>query len=380
MKIKIGEKIKALRKRNDITQEKLAEALGVTNQAISRWESGSGYPDIEYISPIANFFNVTTDYLFEHDLAEKRKKIDEYCERFDTHRKLVKPPQERINMMRQALAEFPAEEQLLFRLAKALYHRWCVFIWNNDADGDYEKCRSFDSWEEAVKIMEELLLTSVDDEVRSECRELLAYIYGKTGEKEKVLEIAEKCDDISRSKENILAHAVCDEDKYMYGQKQFAKLLGHFTWSFIYTAEYTQDIKIINESYNIIINLFKFIFSDGNYGFYNDMLKTLYNNYAWRLTAQDKIDEAFEALEKTYAHAKSFDIYLNKLRENGGFRYTSPFVNLTEDNINDIIRVKWLPLFLDALKDENSENKKLSADQRYADLVNRIETELADMR
>ena len=378
MNVKIGAKIKALRARDNITQEKLAEALGVTNKAVSRWESGSGYPDIEYISPIANFFNVTTDYLFEHDLTEKRRKIDEYFERFDTHRKSAKPPQERVNMMRQALAEFPAEEQLLFRLAKALYHKWCVYIWNNDADGDCEKCRSFDSWEESVKIMEELLSASVDDEVRSECRELLAYIYGKIGEKDKVLAIAEKCDDISRSKENILAHAICDDDKYMYGQKQFAKLLGHFTWSFVYTAEYTQDINITSEAYKIIINLFKFIFSNDNYGFYNDMLKTLYNNYAWRLASQDKIDEAFEALEKTYKHAKLYDEYLDKLREDGGFKYSSPFVNLTEDNINDIIQVKWRPLFLAALKDENSENKKLSADPRYAELVNRIEADLAE--
>jgi flagellar biosynthesis protein FlhA len=66
MKIKIGTRIKQLRKQNDITQEKLAEALGVTGQAISRWESETGYPDIEYIVPIAKYFNVTTDFLFEH--------------------------------------------------------------------------------------------------------------------------------------------------------------------------------------------------------------------------------------------------------------------------------------------------------------------------
>ena len=66
MNVKIGAKIKELRKRDDITQEQLAEILGVTNQAISKWESENGYPDIEYISPIAEFFNVTIDYLFDH--------------------------------------------------------------------------------------------------------------------------------------------------------------------------------------------------------------------------------------------------------------------------------------------------------------------------
>jgi len=66
MNIKIGDKIRELRKRNNITQEQLAEFLGVTNQAISKWESENGYPDIEYISPIADFFKVTTDYLLDH--------------------------------------------------------------------------------------------------------------------------------------------------------------------------------------------------------------------------------------------------------------------------------------------------------------------------
>ena len=59
MNVKIGKHIKELRNRDGVTQDALAEALGVTGQAISKWENESGYPDIEYITPIANFFNVT---------------------------------------------------------------------------------------------------------------------------------------------------------------------------------------------------------------------------------------------------------------------------------------------------------------------------------
>ena len=78
MNVKIGSKIRELRKRDDITQERLAEAIGVTNQAISKWESETGYPDIEYIAPIADFFNVSIDYLFNHETGDKTKKIEEY--------------------------------------------------------------------------------------------------------------------------------------------------------------------------------------------------------------------------------------------------------------------------------------------------------------
>ena len=80
MNIKIGKKIKELRNRDGITQERLAEALGVTNQAISRWESETGYPDIEYILPIANFFEVTIDYLFCCSAANN---TNENCEKAD---------------------------------------------------------------------------------------------------------------------------------------------------------------------------------------------------------------------------------------------------------------------------------------------------------
>ena len=76
MNIKIGARIKELRKLQNVTQEQLAEALGVTNQAISRWESGTGYPDIEYIIPIANFFKVTANYLLDDGSGESQLKME----------------------------------------------------------------------------------------------------------------------------------------------------------------------------------------------------------------------------------------------------------------------------------------------------------------
>lgn len=76
MNIKIGARIKELRKLQNVTQEQLAEALGVTNQAISRWESEIGYPDIEYIIPIANFFKVTANYLLDDGRNESLMKME----------------------------------------------------------------------------------------------------------------------------------------------------------------------------------------------------------------------------------------------------------------------------------------------------------------
>ena len=63
MQFTLGIKIRELRHREGRTQEALAEALSVTSQAVSRWESGGSYPDIELLPSIANYFNVSIDEL-----------------------------------------------------------------------------------------------------------------------------------------------------------------------------------------------------------------------------------------------------------------------------------------------------------------------------
>jgi len=385
MNIKIGAKIKALRKRDDITQERLAEVLGVTSQAISKWESESGYPDIEYMTPIANFFNVTIDYLFDHDTAEKRRKIEEYCEQYDAHYREWKPFQERIDMMRKALAEFPGEEKLLVRLATALWYKWCDQSMEHGSGEwingkwvhNFEKCKSFIIWEEAAKIFEELLATSIDDSIRSECRHLLAYIYGGIGEKEKVLALAEKCPDC---KYETLVWALNDryDDAEMYQQRLAIGAISSLRKHFIAVAEKTKDLDIKIEALNKVIDLYKFYFSDGNCGFYHVFIDGLYSMCAEALVRQNKFDEAFEALENTYYHVKQFDIYLDKIRKEGKFQYTSPFLNLSPDYANEIHAVKQLPEFLNRqLKDEyDIFYKNLRDDPRYIALINKIEAEI----
>ena len=75
MNLKIGEKVRALRLQQKMTQEQLADRLGVSYQSISRWENGITYPDIEFLPAIANYFSVSLDYLMGQDDAEKRRAI-----------------------------------------------------------------------------------------------------------------------------------------------------------------------------------------------------------------------------------------------------------------------------------------------------------------
>ena len=61
--IAIGSRIKTLRTERRLTQGQLALALGVTPQAVSRWEVERSYPDLELLPVIAAYFSVSTDFL-----------------------------------------------------------------------------------------------------------------------------------------------------------------------------------------------------------------------------------------------------------------------------------------------------------------------------
>ena len=63
-----SEKLKLLRKENNLTQEELAEKLNVSRQAITKWESGDGIPDIINLKEISTLFNTTIDELVKEDM------------------------------------------------------------------------------------------------------------------------------------------------------------------------------------------------------------------------------------------------------------------------------------------------------------------------
>ncbi len=81
--MEFNEKLQRLRNKADLTQEELAEKLYVSRTAISKWESGRGYPNIDSLKTISKFFNVTIDELIcgeeivtlaEQDIKESNRK------------------------------------------------------------------------------------------------------------------------------------------------------------------------------------------------------------------------------------------------------------------------------------------------------------------
>ena len=84
MKLNLGNQIRINRRRMNLTQEQLAEKFGTSPQAISRWEIGATYPDIEMLPMIASFFEMSVDALLGVTEEEKEKFCAELQQSFET--------------------------------------------------------------------------------------------------------------------------------------------------------------------------------------------------------------------------------------------------------------------------------------------------------
>ena len=103
MKLSFGTNLKRLRRQRDMTQGDLADALTLSVQAISRYEMGSAYPDIEMLPVIAGYFGITVDDLLGVSKANSEKRMDEYLQM------LLRTADraERLAILRRQHVEFP---------------------------------------------------------------------------------------------------------------------------------------------------------------------------------------------------------------------------------------------------------------------------------
>ena len=82
----LGRTIKSCRKKCGLTQEQVATAVGVSKPAVSKWESGSAYPDITLLAPLARLFGTTVDNLLAYNLLLSENEIDEITSEFERTR------------------------------------------------------------------------------------------------------------------------------------------------------------------------------------------------------------------------------------------------------------------------------------------------------
>ena len=157
---------KVLRKVHELTQEQVAEMLGVSAQAISKWECGVSYPDIEVLPIISNAFNVSIDYLLGIDIAKQEKDIAEIINKSIELCNSDKY-NEAVALLRNALVQYPSSCDIMYHLAWSLRGTIKEFPENEI---------------EAINIYKRILNVSKNSELLCKSTRDLAYCYYTLGD------------------------------------------------------------------------------------------------------------------------------------------------------------------------------------------------------
>ena len=180
----IGENIKRLRLHKNITQEKLAEHMSVSTQAVSKWERCETYPDISMIVPLASYFGITTDELLGFDEAKNQAVISKYLEDYAELKREAKWT-ESVNLITKAHKEFPNNFLITIRY---LYD-----IIGSMADNPKELVieKADELTVECQRIIDECTV----DEIRNGAIDILAKVEKAKGNTEKALELLSRFPD-----------------------------------------------------------------------------------------------------------------------------------------------------------------------------------------
>lgn len=215
--LQFKEKIKKLRKEKDMTQEQLAEYMGVSPQAVSRWETGVTCPDIFALPSLAELFGISVDELLGVDEKEKQKDI----------RNIISVAEEKLNQgiidepiveLRNALNKYPNNEQLLCSLMYALYV----------ASEDEELCKVYDG--EIVSISYRIEQHSTDNDSRNTARSILFRHYCDTNRKAEALQIADGMARIETCLERNIYWALEGDNRISYLKERMSDDLHYLLW------------------------------------------------------------------------------------------------------------------------------------------------------
>lgn len=317
--IQLGERIRELRRRDGRTQETLASALGVTAQAVSRWEKGICYPDMGMIPSIANYFGVSIDELFGYDNERSRKADALYgriLEMIRENNGVDVSMDGCIALARESLIEFPGNEKLMLALASALYTAGYVRRGEQhlvDAEGygvyDTARHRTYPEWQEAVKLYEKLLPELTDGRLRRQAMLELSQLYKNLGESEKALALAEDAPDLYGSGPFLRINA-------FDGREAIAACGEALLETVRCSGELMVRILLNDQSIpprtaaTLLQNateLFRLVCTDGDYGLNHGFLACIHMLRAYYLWLDHAQEEAFSALDKALEHAERAD-------------------------------------------------------------------------
>lgn len=320
--LKLGENLKKHRTNRELTQEQLADVLGVSAQAVSRWENGTTYPDITLLPTIASYFEITLDELMgmqdfksEEQIKELLAKIDE-----NSNKGLI---YENILLLREAVKTYPTNYQLQFRLVNQL--TFCQFK-NGQGLSEVEQN---DLNREAVEIGNRILSRCNDGEIIHRTTQQLCYIYSRLGETEKAIEYAKKLPDIGACSTVILGDIYEGKQQKLHLQ-QAVKYYTSIFWCDLRNMadlEYKDETMTTAERIAILkkaLELLDLVYEDGDYLNFSDTVSVTHRYIAAMAMLENDYELALSSLEKAAEFAIMSDTLSDKEK------HTSLLVNQIE--------------------------------------------------
>ncbi len=199
MRINIGDNLKRLRLKKELTQEQLAEVLGVSPQAISRWENNTAYPDITLLPSIAIFYNTSIDELIgmeEICSTENISSIHSKVHRLVGNNRI----NDAVSLLKEGLKLQPNNGGLLLALASTLTRK-------------SNSCNDTVLIEEAISLLERALQGNLIMKSRSTATINLVFLNLKLGKVDKAKELIKSLPHIWESREILMPDVF--NDKYV---------------------------------------------------------------------------------------------------------------------------------------------------------------------
>lgn len=303
-----GNIIKELRLKHNLTQERLAEMLNLSPQAVSRWETGAAMPDISLLPPLSTLFGVTTDYLLGMDTYQKDLRKAEFDEAFFEYWK-HDDKQKNYEIALQAAAEYPGNMEYVEWLASAEFY----VAFQRLAQSEEEYHRLLDS---AIKHYKIVLESNAPQKLRDKALHGIVLSYHWRGDLACAKEYALTEED-EEKRDELLLWCLEGEEKRRHCQTLSENKLRAFILSLQLGCKTLVECDAIEQ---VLYSLFP----DGNFQFHHNMLTYNFIDKAFFLCGEQKYDEAVVALTKARHHAEQDTLF--SMQDH--YRYTAPLFDL----------------------------------------------------
>ena len=346
----IGTTIKKLRRDRNITQEQLAELLGVSTNAVSQWECDKTAPDISHLPVLANIFEVSADVLLEIDIAKSKKQteIKEFtakCAELHSQGKT----EERLKLCREMQKKYPNDETVRYNLMRVLKTGYVD--------------ESFDE----IVMLGEQLLQSINMEYRTGAIRGLCLAYLDKGDRAKALQYA----DMIPPAEDLRVHVLEGNELVEHCQNYFWKACDRMYLYMKYLidckdAGYTHEEK--HTMLESLYDMFHIIFSNEDFGFYNDRLTRISFFMALESGKAGEFERAIDELEKMVLYCKKFKNFTE-------IDHSSLFVNKIKFSRKDISKHREETLghaYLRYLNNNDNLFASIKNDPRYTSIKERL--------